>query len=123
MQTPNSKDTKSTNISINQLSGIKRSQNKSPDMNVSISSNLNAMSLKKQLQKQFPSDKLLQEIQEGKRNKTSIKNGAQTISKSKRMDKLIDIMKSRPDRVIKMDKVMSGKKLLKRSKSTETIKQ
>ena len=47
MQTPNSKDTKSTNISINQLSGIKRSQNKSPDMNVSISSNLNAMSLKK----------------------------------------------------------------------------
>jgi hypothetical protein len=39
------------------------------------------------------------------------------------MDKLIDIMKSRPDRVIKMDKVMSGKKLLKRSKSTETIKQ
>ena len=47
MQTPNSKDTKSTNISINQLSGIKRSQNKSPDMNVSISSNLNAMSIKK----------------------------------------------------------------------------
>ena len=47
MQTPNSKDTKSTNISINQLSGIKRSQNKSPDMNLSISSNLNAMSIKK----------------------------------------------------------------------------
>ncbi len=47
MQTPNSKDTKSTNISINQSSGIKRSQNKSPDMNVSISSNLNAMSIKK----------------------------------------------------------------------------